>query len=99
MTQYTKKKPWKSEEYDKDGLHGNRIRCYEEGPIATCHWELKNRDKGWDEGFVLTSEKLKEGSFSDSICFANPVGLNLVKGTEIEGKLKPGKGGNKCLRL
>lgn len=95
---YTKAKPWKSENYDKDGIHGNRIKCYEDGPTAVCHWELKNRDGGWDEGFILKSEKMAKG-YADSICFANPVGLNLIKGTEIESKLDSGKNGTKCLKV
>ena len=77
---YTKAKPWKSDE-----VKGNQVECYEEGPIATCHWKNKDRHGKWDDVFVLRSEKVGSG-FKESIEFTE-IGRNLVKGTELETKL------------
>jgi hypothetical protein len=97
---WTKDDFWKSDKYDEEGVHGNRIKCWEEGPVAICHWELLNRDKTWDLGFVMTSEKLKDGKFTDTLCFAKPVGQNLIKGSDIEKELKETKpDGSKCMRV
>ena len=82
MVEFTKTKPWKSDE-----VKGNKVECYEEGPVAVCHWKNKDFNGKLKDVFILKSEKLSSGNFKESIEFT-PIGLNLIRGTELETKLK-----------
>jgi hypothetical protein len=84
MPEYTKAKPWISDE-----VKGNKVECFEDGPIATCKWQNKDFNGKFHEVFILTSEKLANGNFKEKIEFTS-IGKNLIKGTELEKKIKPG---------
>lgn len=85
MPEYTKAKPWVSDE-----VKGNQVECFEEGPVAQCHWKNKDRNGKMNDVFILRSEKLSDGKFKESIEFTE-IGKNLIKGTELEKKLPAGK--------
>lgn len=82
---YTKGKPWISDE-----IKGNLVTCFEDGPLAQCHWKNKDREGKMNDVFILRSIKQPDGKFKESIEFTD-IGLNLIKGTELEKKLPSGK--------